>query len=237
MKAEKINKLYFRDIDKPLSPDRREFLKKLGGGIIIIFSIGEMGILNGCSNGKEDSEEDFNAYLRIKEDGRVDCFTGKIEMGQGVITSIAQVLADELDVPLGQVDMVMGDTELCPYDEGTWGSMTTRFFDPVLRAAAAEARMVLVELAAEYLKVNKDQLGTLDGSVIVTDDPQKKVDYVTLTKGQKIVRKLSGKAKPKTPDQFKIKSRLKDRLAVAEKRAETLANAGFSACGQPLKCQ
>ncbi len=55
---------------------------------------------------------DFNAYLRIGEDGRVTCFTGKVELGQGPITSLAQTLADELDVSLESVDMVMGDTEL-----------------------------------------------------------------------------------------------------------------------------
>ena len=87
---------------------------------------------------------DFNAFLRIGEDGRVTCFTGKIEMGQGIVTSLAQMLADELSVPLEQVDMVMGDTDLCPWDMGTFGSMTTRFFGPPLRAAAAEAQNVLL---------------------------------------------------------------------------------------------
>ena len=95
---------------------------------------------------------DFNAFLKIGEDGRVTCFTGKIEMGQGIITSLAQMLADELDVPLEQVDMVMGDTDLCPWDMGTFGSMSTRFFGPPLRAAAAEAKSVLLELAAERLQ-------------------------------------------------------------------------------------
>ena len=69
---------------------------------------------------------DFNAYLRIGENGRVTCFTGKIEMGQGIVTSLAQMLADELDVSLDNVDMVMGDTDLCPWDMGTFGSMSTR---------------------------------------------------------------------------------------------------------------
>jgi nicotinate dehydrogenase subunit B len=205
MKEDKITELYFRDVEKrPSSVDRRDFLKKLGGGIIIIFSVGEMGILNGCTFGRGSKEDDFNAYLRIKEDGRVDCFTGKIEMGQGVITSLAQVLAEELDVPMKHVDMIMGDTELCPYDAGTWGSMTTRFFDPELRAAAAEARLVLTELAASHLKVDKDQLKTADGKVFVASDPKKSVDYATLTKGQKIVRKPSGKAHQKTADEFRI---------------------------------
>ena len=76
------------------------------------------------------------------------CFTGKIEMGQGPITSLPQMLAEELEVPLDSVDIVMGDTDLCPYDMGTWGSMTTRFFGPALRAAAAEAKAVLLELGS-----------------------------------------------------------------------------------------
>jgi isoquinoline 1-oxidoreductase len=204
MKEEQINRLYFRDVDKPVSIDRRDFLKKLGGGIIIIFSIGEMGILHGCAPKNGEEEEDFNAYLRIKEDGRVDCYTGKIEMGQGVITSLAQALADELDVSLSKVDMIRGDTELCPYDAGTWGSMTTRFFDPVLRSAAAEARAVLFELAADHLDVDKDQLQVKDGVIAVKGEPQKKVSYATLTEGKKIVRKLSGEAEPKKPGEFNL---------------------------------
>ena len=64
-------------------------------------------------------------------------------MGQGVVTSLAQMAADELAVPLDSVDMVMGDTALCPFDNGTYGSMSTRFFGPALRAAAAEAKAVL----------------------------------------------------------------------------------------------
>ncbi len=108
--------------------------------------------------GRPQLPQDFNAFLRIREDGRVTGFTGKIEMGQGVITSLAQMLADELAVPLDSVDMVMGDTDLCPWDMGTFGSMTTRIFGPALRAAAAEAKAVLVELAAEYLQVAKEHL-------------------------------------------------------------------------------
>ena len=78
---------------------------------------------------------DFNAYLRISADGRVACFTGKVELGQGATTSLAQCLAEELDVPYDSVDMVMGDTGLCPFDMGTFGSMCSPMFSPVLRAA------------------------------------------------------------------------------------------------------
>ena len=93
------------------------------------------------------------------------CFTGKIEMGQGPITSLPQMLAEELDTPLDTVDIVMGDTDLCPWDMGTFGSMTTRMFGPALRAAAAEAKAVLLELAAEALKVPQAQLVAKDGVI------------------------------------------------------------------------
>ena len=115
--------------------NRREFLKIAGGGIFIFFTVGELPLL-----AQNRLPADFNAFLRIGEDGRVACFTGKIEMGQGVVTSLAQMLADELDVALETVDMVMGDTDLCPWDMGTFGSRSTRFFGPPLRAAGAEAR-------------------------------------------------------------------------------------------------
>ena len=68
--------------------------------------------------------KDYNAFLLIAEDGTVTCYTGKIEMGQGIITSLAQMMADELNVPFEKVKMVMGDTDLCPWDQGTWGSLS-----------------------------------------------------------------------------------------------------------------
>ncbi len=193
MKSEKIHELYFSDVDHPITYDRRKFLKKLGSGIIIIFSLGELSLLQGC--GPVDGEEalDFNAFLRVKEDGRVDCYTGKIEMGQGAITSLAQVLAEELEVPINMVDMIMGDTDLCPYDAGTWGSLTTRFTDPPLRAAAAEAREILIDLAAEELGVSDEMLEASQGVVFVKDDKSKSVTYAELTKGKKIVQSLTKK--------------------------------------------
>ena len=203
MKSEEITKLYFRDVDQLPKIDRRGFLKRLGSGIIIVFSLSELALLEGCAP-KEEGAPDFNAYLRVKEDGRVDCLTGKIEMGQGVITSLAQVLAEELEVSIDLVDMIMGDTDLCPYDAGTWGSLTTRFADPVLRAAAAEAREVLKELAAAKLGVKKDQLTAKNGTIFVTNDKSKSVTYAELTKGKKIVRTLKKKPEIKKASEFRI---------------------------------
>ena len=204
MNPDKINELYFSDVDAPISYDRRQFMKKLGSGIIVVFCLGDLSLLQGWSQNDLDEMENFNAFLRVKEDGRVDCFTGKIEMGQGVITSLAQVLAEELEVSMNSIDMIMGDTDLCPYDAGTWGSLTTRFADPVLRAAAAEAREILIELAAERLSVHKEILVANNGTVYVKDDPSQKVTYASLAKGKKIVRSLYKKPDIKRSNDFKI---------------------------------
>ena len=189
----------------PLRFDRRQFLQLVGGGIVVCFSIPDSLALQERERRRgmgQELPEDFNAFLRIGEDGRVTGFSGKVEYGQGVITSLAQMLAEELDVPLESVDMVMGDTDLCPWDRGTFGSMTTRFFGPAFRAAAAEARAVLIELAAEQLQVTKDRLKTKAG-VVYEEAGQKKVSYAELAKGKKILRHVKGAA-PKTPADFAL---------------------------------
>jgi isoquinoline 1-oxidoreductase len=190
--------------------ERREFLKLLGGGIVILFSTHDLLALSEAAaqrRRRPPLPDDFNAFLRIGEDGRVSCFTGKIEMGQGVITSLAQMLADELEVSLEVVDMVLGDTDLCPWDMGTFGSMTTRFFGPPLRAAAAEARAVLLELAAERLGVPKDRLTIESGVVFDTASRQTRVSFAQLAKGQKIARRIKEEAVQEAAADFNIVGR------------------------------
>ena len=194
----------FTDIKTPLPIDRREFLKRLGGGIIVILSIGDFIEANAEVLQGRPMPEDLNVYLRVKEDGRVDLYTGKIEMGQGVITSLAQMLADELDVPLESVDMIMGDTDLCPWDMGTFGSMSTRFFGPPLRAAGAEARAILLQLATEQLKITVDQLAVSEGIVFDKNNTTTSISYAELTKGKKIVRDIKEKPPLKKPSEFKV---------------------------------
>ncbi|MCH7558336.1 MAG: xanthine dehydrogenase family protein molybdopterin-binding subunit [Planctomycetes bacterium] len=196
----------------PLS--RREFLQSISSGIIIFFAVGEASTAKGQSRGKK--RPDFNAYLRIGEDGRVACFTGKVELGQGAMTSLAQTLADELDVPLESVDMVMGDTALCPYDAGTWGSQTTPRFGPVLRAAGAEARAVLVGLAAVRLKVPKDRLDVKDGVVFDKTQKKRKVTYAQLAKGKRIERRLEQKPQVKAVSELNIIGKPHNRIDALE---------------------
>ena len=204
MKKDDYQALDFYDIAPALPLTRREFIKLAGGGIVILFAIGELSLLEAQRQRGQALPEDFNAFLRIGEDGRVSCFTGKIEMGQGVVTSLAMMLADELEVPLDSVDMVMGDTDLCPWDAGTWGSMSTRFFGPPLRAAAAEARAVLIELAAEELQTPASELTVEAGVIYNKSQRQKKVSYAQLAKGKKILRRLDKEKVLEKPSDFTI---------------------------------
>ena len=218
MKDDKYLELDFKDRSSEFPLDRRAFLKIAGGGIFILFTVGDTLVFSQEGRGsRQNLPSDFNAFLRIGEDGRVSCFTGKIEMGQGVITSLAQMLADELDVSLDSVDMVMGDTDLCPWDMGTFGSMTTRFFGPPLRAAAAEGRQVLLELAAEYFKVPKETLVTDNGIIYEKSKKRQQVSYAELTKGKKIERQLTGKVSLKKPSEFKFMGKSELRRDALEK--------------------
>jgi isoquinoline 1-oxidoreductase len=190
-------------------PTRREFLKRFGTGLMV-------WAVFGPATGAQESEaarpatvrprqtNDFNSFLHIDENGHVTCFTGKIEMGQGIITSLPQMLAEDLDVPIDDVEIVMGDTALCPFDGGTFGSMSTRSFGLLFRAAATEARGVLMELAAAALQVPVAQLTTQQGAVVDANDPSRKIAYGQLTKGKKIERHLTVKPSLKAPEQFKI---------------------------------
>lgn len=146
---------------------------------------------------------DFNAYLRIGPDGSVTGYAGKVELGQGAMTALAQLLAEELDVPYERVTMVLGDTELCPWDMGTFGSLTVRQFGPVFRAAAAEARAALLEMASEKLGVPVQDLEVRDGIVRERRNPERAVSYGELVAGRRIERRVSH-ATVKAPGAFQI---------------------------------
>jgi nicotinate dehydrogenase subunit B len=204
MKEDQPLNLESKDGETPSSLSRREFLKAVGGGIIIFFSTGDLTAQERRPPGYQDLPTDFNAFLRVGTDGRVTCFTGKIEMGQGIITSLAQMLADELDVPLDVVNMVMGDTDLCPWDVGTFGSRTTRFFGPPLREAAAEARAILIQLASEHLQLNESQLTVKEGVVVDKNNSGNRVTYAELAKGKSIEKHLPKKPLLKNFSEFTI---------------------------------
>jgi len=198
-----------------MSPDldRRSFLKLVGGGIVVLVRLGPS---DAAAQGR-GYPTDINAYLRIGEDGRVTVFSGKIEMGQGVTTSLAQMAAEDLGVGLDAIEMVMGDTDRCPFDLGTWGSQTTRMFGPALRAAAAEARLVLMRLASEQLGVPKDRLVVENGVVSVKGEQGRQVSYAALAKGQAITRTVDEKAALRAVAGFTVMGRSPRRLDAVDK--------------------
>ncbi len=196
--------------------ERRDFIKLLGGGVIILFNAGSLlsaqqkppmggpGAKPGFGGFGMGAAADLNAYLKIGEDGKITCFSGKIEQGQSNTTALAQMAAEELGVPYDSITMIMGDTDLCPWDMGTFGSMSVRVYGAALRSAAAEARAILLEMASEQLKTPMDQLTCKNGIICITADQKSQVTFAQLTKGQKITRKLEKKPSVKRPGDFNI---------------------------------
>lgn len=190
---------------------RRDFMKLVGGGITIFFAVDspvsaqqkkpfpKFGGFQGMG-----AATDLNDYLKIGEDGAVTVFSGKIEQGQGNTTALAQMAAEELGVSFNSINMIMGDTDLCPWDMGTFGSMSIRIYGASLRNAAAEARAILLELASEQLKTPKEQLKVENGIIYVSSNKKSQVTFAQLTKGKKITRKLTTKASIKSPSEFTI---------------------------------
>lgn len=174
---------------KPQSRDmnRREFLLA-GPGLFICFPVDAFQEPERLRRGRQGYPSDWNAYLRVGGDGRVTCMVGKVELGQGSKTALAQIAAEELDVDLDAVDMIMGDTDLCPWDMGTFGSLAVRQFGPVLRGAAAEARAVLLAMAAERLETPAARLRVKAG--VVTGPGGKRVTWAELVQGKRIERHL-----------------------------------------------
>jgi len=192
--------------------DRRSFCKLLGGGIVVLITSKPADLF--AQQQRRGYPEDLNAYLRIDEKGRVTLFSGKIEMGQGVHTSLAQMAAEELGVSLDAITMVMGDTDQCPWDQGTWGSQSTRMFGPAVRAAAAEARTVLMKLAAEKLGTPREQLVVENG---VVSNGSRKVTYGELAKGKQIARLVDEKAVLRSVKEFKVIGKPAKRMDGREK--------------------
>ena len=190
---------------------RRRFMQLAGaGGVVVFVALGLRLALRG--NGAPKYPEDFNAYLRVGKDGRVTVYSGKIEMGQGVLTSQAQMLAEELGVSVDSIDMVLGDTDLCPYDMGTWGSLTTRMFGPALRAAGAKARAALLELASKRLGSPAKDLVVDDGVVSVVGAPSRHATYAELAGGAKIRRIADRDAVLRTVKEFRVIGRSVKRI-------------------------
>ena len=120
--------------------------------------------------------------IRVEPDGTVTAFSGKIEFGQGIRTAFTQLVANELDLPLERVRVVLGDTERVPFDSGTYGSNSVAQEAPALRRAAAFARRTLIERAATRLGIPATRLDTKDGTIGDGDD--RRVSYADLVRAE-----------------------------------------------------
>lgn len=149
---------------------RRDLLKALGGGLLVAVSAPQAvaaPVQGGGRGSDRQSASGVSAWLHIGPDGRVRVFSGKVEVGQNVRTSLAQAVAEELRVPMESIEMVLGDTDQCPFDQGTFGSRSTPTMSPQLRQAAATAREALIALAAKELEVDPSRLSAQEGKVMV----------------------------------------------------------------------
>src|ERR1051326_7333762 len=177
--------------------NRRQFLKAFSGGIALIVPMSnlvahtlqqEQGE-SGRNRSNERVPDDIGAWIHIDESGTVSAFTGKVEIGQNIRTSLAQAVADELHVPMNEVRLVMADTDLTPFDLGTFGSMSTPRMAPQLRKAAAAARETLIALAAEQWKVAPADVRIVNAR-FVNHDASKSLTLAEVAKGRKLVKTI-----------------------------------------------
>lgn len=173
--------------------DRRDFFKFLGAGIVVVSvlrpAVAAQESGGGARRRGESLPQEINAWLHIGESGKVTVFTGKVEVGQNIRTSLSQAVSEELHLPIEQIDMVMGDTQLTPFDMGTFGSRTTPTMNLQLRKVAAAARDTLIGLAAAQWKTDAQHLVAEHGQVT---DPQnhRSLEYAALTRGQQLTQSL-----------------------------------------------
>jgi CO/xanthine dehydrogenase Mo-binding subunit len=201
----------------------RRSLLKAGGALVV--SIGTpvgldivLGMGDAFAQGTKPPlmPDQLSSYIAVNADGAVSAFFGKMDMGQGLFVAIGQMVAEELDVPFKAVTVIMGDTATSVNQGGASGSTGIQNGGKQMRMAAAEARRVLVDMAAAKLALPADALTVSDGVVHANDDPSKRVSYAELIGGRYFNVQLDwnkqwgnplyapGKAQPKDPRNHKI---------------------------------
>jgi nicotinate dehydrogenase subunit B len=173
--------------------DRRDFFKFLGAGLLVVMALKATSAAQESGSPGHAAQQnlpiDIAAWLHIGENGKVTVYTGKVEVGQNIRTSLSQGVAEELHYPIDEIELVMGDTQLTPFDMGTFGSRTTPTMNLQLRKVAAAACDSLIGLAAARWQIEPARLVAQDGKII---DPQTKrsVEYADLVKGKQLTQNL-----------------------------------------------
>ncbi len=187
--------------------NRRELLKLFGAGLMVCAVDARALQESGGGRRRNEEEEriphDVASWIHIAEDNNVTVFTGKAEMGQNIRTSLAQQVSEELHVPVDTITMVMADTELCPFDMGTFGSRTTPQMGTELRNIAATAREMLVDMAASKLGGNRNQLVAANGTV-TNNATRQSIRYGELLNGRQLVQMIPDDPPLISPEKWTI---------------------------------
>src|ERR1700674_5497682 len=176
--------------EKTSSFTRRSVL--LGSGALVVSIGAAVSLETVLSIGKAYAQgakppltpDQLSSYIAVNADGSVSAFYGKMDMGQGLFVAIGQMVADELDVSFKSVKVIMGDTATSVNQGGASGSTGVQMGGKQMRVAAAEARRVLVEMAAGLLSVPAEKLVVNDGVVSASDDKSKKISYAQMIGGK-----------------------------------------------------
>ena len=184
---------------------RRNFLKA-AGAIVVGFSWGVPGVLAQQASparlpGSLNNNRMLDGWLRINANGTVTIFTGKCELGQGITTALAQIASDELDVAYERIEMIWADTARTPNEGMTAGSQSVENSGTALRYACAEARQILLGLAATKLGTTADRLTVSDGTIT---SGAAKVTYAELARDANFKREATAQVKPKPSSQYRL---------------------------------
>jgi nicotinate dehydrogenase subunit B len=147
--------------------------------------------------GSLNTNRRLDGWLRINPGGMVTVFTGKVEIGQGIATALAQIAADELEVDYQRIEMVTGDTSRTPNEGFTAGSLSMEHSGTAIRFACAEAREILLSLAGDRLGAPVTELRVSDGRITGPDGAT--VTYWELTTDSTLAREATATAKPHPP--------------------------------------
>ena len=173
--------------------DRREFFKLFGAGVLVISALKSAAWSQESGRSRQrngDSlPQEISAWLHVGENGKITVYTGKVEVGQNIRTSLTQAVAEELRVPVEKIQLVMGDTNLTPFDMGTFGSRTTPTMNLQLRRVAAAARDLLIGLAATQWQTDRQHLIAKDG-VVKNPQSNRSAAYATLVRGHRLTETL-----------------------------------------------
>ncbi|MCA8411451.1 MAG: molybdopterin-dependent oxidoreductase [Burkholderia multivorans] len=158
-------------------------------------------------------------FVAIVDDGRILAFNGHVDLGTGIRTSLAQIVAEELDVPAARVTMVLGDTAATPNQGPTIASATIQISAAPLRCAAAQARHALLALAAERFGVDAGQLHVDDGTISAVDrsGARRQASYAELVAQRRITLTLDPHTRTKDPAQYRIVGRASPRVDLPAK--------------------